>query len=192
MRCHRQASVIAGTVPASTKLPCRVWLLALYVTEVDRFGVMTMVLHRQLGNSDVAAWRMRRRLLALITERSKPLRLGREIRARSHYQAPEASAQGSFHGRNSPDASSSPTPCRSGVPDSATSCFAKRRTGPGERPVPIAQSPGGLVTQSVTLRARPGQTDMAIGTSQSSGNSKGIISLASRNATISQIAGHAS
>ena len=77
-RCRRQTSVTAGTALESTKMPLRLWLLGLCLVESDPRGVTARALHRHLRISYNAAWRMRRKLLALVTDPNKPLRLARE------------------------------------------------------------------------------------------------------------------
>lgn len=75
MRCRRQTSVTSGTALDSTKLPLRDWFLGLYVMAADGREVSAMTLHRHLGISYNAAWRMRRKLLALMNDHRQPLRL---------------------------------------------------------------------------------------------------------------------
>ena len=58
-RCHRQTSITAGTIFDSTKLPLTVWFQAIYLMTQDKKGVSAMKLHRHLGVSYNAAWRMR-------------------------------------------------------------------------------------------------------------------------------------
>ena len=74
-RCHRQSSIIAGTIFDSTKLPLTVSFQAIYVMTQDKKGVSAMKLHRNLGISYNAAWRMRHKLMQEMMEldRSHPL-----------------------------------------------------------------------------------------------------------------------
>lgn len=74
-RCHRQTSLTAGTIFESTKLPLRTWFLGIYFITQDKKGVSTMKLHRQLGISYNAAWRMKHKLMQVMMERddSQPL-----------------------------------------------------------------------------------------------------------------------
>ena len=74
-RCRRQTSITAGTVFDSTKLPLTSWFLGLYLMAHERRGASAMALHRHLGISYNAAWRMRRKLIALMSDRKRPLRL---------------------------------------------------------------------------------------------------------------------
>lgn len=74
-RCRRQTSVTAGTVFDSTKLPLTSWFLGLYLMTHERKGASAMALHRHLGISYNAAWRMRRKLISLMSDRNRPLLL---------------------------------------------------------------------------------------------------------------------
>ena len=57
-RCHRQTSITAGTIFDSTKLALTLWFQAIYLMTQDKKGVSAMKLHRHLGISYNAAWRM--------------------------------------------------------------------------------------------------------------------------------------
>ena len=71
-RCRRQTSVTAGTVFDSTKLPLTVWFLGMYLMSQDRQGASAMTLHRHLGISYNAAWRLRRKLWQVMTDSNPP------------------------------------------------------------------------------------------------------------------------
>jgi len=58
-QCHHQASVTAGTIFDSTKLPLRLWFMGMYLMAQDKKGISAMALHRHLGISYNAAWRMK-------------------------------------------------------------------------------------------------------------------------------------
>lgn len=74
-RCNCQVSITAGTIFAATKLPLKTWFLGIYLLTQDKKGVSAMKLHRQLGISYNAAWRMKQKLMQVMMERddSKPL-----------------------------------------------------------------------------------------------------------------------
>ena len=78
-RCRRQTSVTAGSVFDSTKLPLAVWFHGLYLLTRDEKPTSAMTLHRDLGISYNAAWRMKRKLLRAATNRARPLRLRTRI-----------------------------------------------------------------------------------------------------------------
>ena len=74
-RCHHQASVTAGTIFEATKLPLTTWFQGIYFITQDKKGVSSMELHRILGISYNAAWRMKQKLMQAMMERDngKPL-----------------------------------------------------------------------------------------------------------------------
>jgi transposase-like protein len=68
-RCHQQTSLTAGTIFESTKLPLTLWFQGIYLITQDKKGVSAMQLHRQLGISYNAAWRMKHKLMQVMMER---------------------------------------------------------------------------------------------------------------------------
>lgn len=68
-RCHHQTSVTAGTIFESTKLPLTIWFQGIYLMTQNKKGVSAMSLHRQLGISYNAAWRMKHKLMQVMQER---------------------------------------------------------------------------------------------------------------------------
>ncbi len=71
-QCHRcccQTSVTAGTIFESTKLALTIWFQAIYLITQDKKGTSAMKLHRHLGISYNAAWRMKHKLMQVIMER---------------------------------------------------------------------------------------------------------------------------
>ena len=74
-RCRRQTSVTAGTVFDSTKLPLTSWFLGFYLMTQDRKRASAMALHRHLGISYNAAWRMKRKLIRILTDPDRPFLL---------------------------------------------------------------------------------------------------------------------
>lgn len=74
-RCSRQTSVTAGTIFASTKIPLSLWFQAMYLLTQNKKGVSAMSLHRQLGVSYNAAWRMKHKLMQVMLERDYDQRL---------------------------------------------------------------------------------------------------------------------
>lgn len=74
-RCRRQTSVTAASDFDSTKLPLTVWFHGLYLLTRDRKPATAMALHRELGISYNAAWRMKRKLMRAVTDETRPLRL---------------------------------------------------------------------------------------------------------------------
>ena len=75
-RCRRQHSATAGTRLHNTKLPLDKWFRGLYLVETcGGKGVTTDTLATFLDISYNAAWRMKRKLVRLMNDRDRPLRL---------------------------------------------------------------------------------------------------------------------
>ena len=70
-RCHRQTSVTAGTLFDSTKLALTVWCQAIDLITEDKTGISAMTLHRHLGISYNAAWRMKHTRMQGMMERDR-------------------------------------------------------------------------------------------------------------------------
>ena len=70
-RCHRQTSITAGTLFEATKLPLTVWFQAIHLITQDKKGISAMMLHRHLGISCNAAWRMKHKLMQGMMERDR-------------------------------------------------------------------------------------------------------------------------
>ena len=75
-RCNRQTSITAGTIFEATKLPLTVWFQGIYFMTQDKKGCSAMKLHRHLGISYNAAWRMRHKLMQVMMERDRAHPLG--------------------------------------------------------------------------------------------------------------------
>ena len=99
-RCNRQTSITAGTIFEATKLPLTVWFQGIYLLTQDKKGVSAMKLHRQLGISYKAAWRMRHKLMQVRMERDREHVLGGFIQLDDAYLGGERS--GSMRGRGAP------------------------------------------------------------------------------------------
>ncbi|MCP3666186.1 MAG: IS1595 family transposase [Gammaproteobacteria bacterium] len=68
-RCNHQTSVTAGTIFESTKLPLTIWFQGMYLMTQAKKGISSMQLHRQLGISYNAAWRLKHKLMQVMMER---------------------------------------------------------------------------------------------------------------------------
>ena len=99
-RCHRQTSITAGTIFDSTKLALTLWFQAIYLMTQDKKGVSAMKLHRHLGISYNAAWRMRHKLMQVMMERDRAHPLGGSIQLDDAYLGGERS--GGKRGRGAP------------------------------------------------------------------------------------------
>ncbi len=89
--CHRQTSVIAGTIFESTKLPLTIWFQAIYLITQDKKGISAMELHRHLGISYNAAWRMKHKLMQVMLERDHGKKLSGFIELDDAYLGGERS-----------------------------------------------------------------------------------------------------
>ena len=67
--------MIAGTIFESTKLPLTTWFLGIYLITQDKKGISAMELHRHLGISYNAAWRMKHKLMQVMLERDHEQKL---------------------------------------------------------------------------------------------------------------------
>ena len=65
----------AGSEFDSTKLPLTQWFHGLYLLTRFEKPVSAMSLHRALGISYNAAWRMKRKLMRAVNDSVRPLRL---------------------------------------------------------------------------------------------------------------------
>ena len=90
-RCNRQTSITAGTIFEATKLPLTVWFQGIYFMTQDKKGASAMKLHRQLGISYNAAWRMRHKLMQVMMERDRAHPLGGFIQLDDAYLGGERS-----------------------------------------------------------------------------------------------------
>lgn len=77
--CRRQTSIISNTIFESTKLPLMIWFLAMYLLTQNKTGISALNLHRQLGISYNAAWRMKQKLMQVMLERDRSFVLSGRI-----------------------------------------------------------------------------------------------------------------
>ena len=67
--CHHQTSITAQTVLAGTKLPLRIWFLAMYLLTQSKTDLSAMALKRHLGVSYNTAWLIKQKLMQTMRER---------------------------------------------------------------------------------------------------------------------------
>ena len=99
-RCNRQTSMTAGTLFEATKLPLTVWFQGIDFMTQDKKGTSAMTLHRHLGLSYNAAWRMRHKRMQGMMERDREHQLGGFIQLDDAYLGGERS--GGKRGRGAP------------------------------------------------------------------------------------------
>ena len=75
-RCRHQVSLTAGTILASTKLPLRIWFLAMYLMTQTKNGISALELSRQLAVSYNTAWKVKHKLMQVMKERDDTRPLG--------------------------------------------------------------------------------------------------------------------
>ena len=84
----------------ATKLPLTVWFQGIYFMTQGKKGCSAMTLHRQLGISYNAAWRMRHKLMQVMMERDAEHPLGGIVELDDAYLGGERS--GGKRGRGAP------------------------------------------------------------------------------------------
>ncbi|MEX8520253.1 MAG: IS1595 family transposase [Leptothrix sp. (in: b-proteobacteria)] len=89
--CRHQASLIAGTLLASTKLPLTTWFLAMYLLSQAKTGLSALALKRQLGVSYPTAWLLHHKIMQAMTERDGVHRLGGTVQLDDAYLGGERS-----------------------------------------------------------------------------------------------------
>jgi len=108
-RCNRQTSITAGTIFDSTKLPLTVWFQGIYFMTQGKKGCSAMTLHRQLGISYNAAWRMRHKLMQVMMERDRAHPLGGIVELDDAYLGGERAGASAGGGRRARPLSSPPS-----------------------------------------------------------------------------------
>ncbi len=89
--CHRQSSVIAGTVFQGSNLPLTTWFLALYLISQAKTGLSALALKRYLGVSYPTAWLIHHKLMQAMTEREDHYRLAGSVQLDDAYLGGERS-----------------------------------------------------------------------------------------------------
>lgn len=83
--CGKQTTLTSGTIFHSTKLPLTVWFLAMYFLTQSKNNVSALELKRLLGISYPAAWRIKHKLMQVMTERETDRKLGGRIEVDDAY-----------------------------------------------------------------------------------------------------------
>lgn len=97
--CGKQTTLTAGTIFHSTKLPLTVWFLAMYLMTQSKNNVAALELRRLLGISYPAAWRIKHKLMQVMTEREADRQLAGRIEVDDAYLGGERT--GGKRGRGS-------------------------------------------------------------------------------------------
>ena len=83
--CHRQTSLIAGTLFASTKLPLTRWFLAIYLISQAKTGLSALQLKRDIGVSYPTAWLMHHKIMAAMAAREAQHQLSGAVQVDDAY-----------------------------------------------------------------------------------------------------------
>ena len=76
--CHKQTSLLVGTLFERTHLPLPVWYLAIYLISEAKTGISALDLHRKLGVNHKTAWLMHQKIMhSMLTEEKSRLISGR-------------------------------------------------------------------------------------------------------------------
>jgi transposase-like protein len=98
--CRRQASLIAGTIFAATKLPLRLWFRAMYHLTQSKGGISSLELARRLGVTQSTAWTLKHKLMQVMLERDVGKRLTGRVEMDDAYLGGER--PGGKRGRGAP------------------------------------------------------------------------------------------
>ena len=68
--CRHQTTLLSGTPLASTKLPLRIWVMAMYLLTATKTNLSALELSRTLGVGYKAAWRIKHKLMGVMAQRA--------------------------------------------------------------------------------------------------------------------------
>jgi len=94
--CGYQSSSIVGTVMEHTKLPLRLWFLAMYLLTQHKNALSALSLSRQLGVSYKSAWLLKHKLMQTMAQRDAHYRLHDRVEIDDAYLGGERA--GHIHG----------------------------------------------------------------------------------------------
>ena len=83
--CHRQTSLIAGTLFQGSNLPLTTWFLAIYLVSQAKTGLSALALKRHLGVSYPTAWLIYHKLMQAMAEREDRYRLSGAVQLDDAY-----------------------------------------------------------------------------------------------------------
>jgi len=89
--CHRQTSLIAGTLFQGSNLPLTTWFLAIYLVSQAKTGLSALALKRHLGVSYPTAWLIHHKLMQAMAEREDRYRLSGAVQLDDAYLGGERS-----------------------------------------------------------------------------------------------------
>ncbi|PSR20611.1 MAG: IS1595 family transposase [Sulfobacillus acidophilus] len=74
--CGHQDSITAGTIFHRTKVPLRVWFVAIFLIAVHKGGTSALALSRELGLRYATAWLLHHKIPLAMTDRNAQYQLG--------------------------------------------------------------------------------------------------------------------
>ena len=89
--CRHQASLIAGTLFQSSKLPLTTWFLAIYLISQAKTGLSALALKRHLGVSYPTAWLVHHKLMQAMADREDLYQLSGKVQVDDAYLGGERS-----------------------------------------------------------------------------------------------------
>jgi hypothetical protein len=98
--CRHQTSLTAGSAMDSTKLPLRIWFLAIFLVSQDKTGLSALALKRHVGTSYRTAWLIHQKLMKTMALRDSEQPLTGTVQVDDAYLGAERPGVG---GRGSPN-----------------------------------------------------------------------------------------
>lgn len=99
--CGRQTSLISGTLFQASKLPLRLWFLAMHLLSAAKTNLSALELKRHLGVCYRTAWRTKQKIMQAMTAREESRQLGGFVQIDDAYLGGEIN--GAKPGRGSPN-----------------------------------------------------------------------------------------
>jgi transposase-like protein len=102
-QCRRQTSLTAGTLMDSTKLPLRIWFLAIYLISQAKTGLSALSLKRQVGVSYRTAWLLHQKVMRAMMDSDARHPLSGHVLVDDAYLGGERAQTPGTAGRGSPN-----------------------------------------------------------------------------------------
>lgn len=99
--CRHQTTLLAGTIFQSSKLPLTKWFLALHLLSAAKTNVSALELMRQVGICYRSAWRLKHKVMLVMTDREESRKLNGLVQIDDAYLGGERT--GGKRGRGSAD-----------------------------------------------------------------------------------------
>ena len=99
--CGRQTSIVSGTLFQASKLPLRLWFLAMHLLSAAKTNLSALEIKRHLGVCYRTAWRVKQMVMQAMTAREKARELSGMVQIDDAYLGGEIN--GAKAGRGSPN-----------------------------------------------------------------------------------------